>query len=52
VTQVDHGITPICFYEGVRGQRLKHLAELPKGKTVGWFQSSDSFKLKEISLST
>ena len=39
VTLVNNGITPICFYEGVWDQRLKYLAELPKGKTVGWFQS-------------
>lgn len=49
---MDHGITPICFCEGVCDQRLKYLTELPNGKTVGWFQSSDLFKLKEISLST
>ena len=48
VTLVDNGITPICFYEGVWDQRLKYLAELPKGKTVGWFQSSDIFKVKEV----
>ena len=35
-------------YEGTWDQRLKHLAELPKGKTAGLFQSSDIFKVKEI----
>ncbi len=45
---VDHGITPICFYEGVWDQRLTYLTELPKGKTVGWFQASDIFKVKEV----
>jgi hypothetical protein len=48
VTLVDNGITPIVFYEGCWDQRLEYLAELPKGKTVGWFQSSDIFKVKEI----
>ena len=48
VTLVNNGITPICFYEGVWDQRLKYLAELPKGKTVGWFQKSDIFKVKEV----
>jgi|WetSurMetagenome_2_1015567.scaffolds.fasta_scaffold50944_3 hypothetical protein len=48
VTLVNNGITPICFYEGVWDQRLKYLAELPKGKTVGWFQSSDIYKVKEV----
>jgi hypothetical protein len=48
VELVENGITPIVFYEGCWDQRLEHLAELPKGKTVGWFQSSDIFKVKEI----
>jgi uroporphyrinogen-III decarboxylase len=47
VRLVDNGIMPICFYEGVWDQRLTYLTELPKGKTVGWFQSSDIFKVKE-----
>ena len=45
---VNAGIMPFVFYEGVWDQRLKYLAELPKGKTVGWFQASDIFKTKEI----
>jgi uroporphyrinogen-III decarboxylase len=48
VTLVDNGIMPVVFYEGTWDQRLSHLAELPKGKTVGWFQSSDIYKVKEI----
>jgi hypothetical protein len=42
------GITPVVFYEGVWDQRLKYLAELPAGKTVGLFQRSDLFKVKEV----
>jgi uroporphyrinogen-III decarboxylase len=45
---VEEGIMPYVFYEGVWDQRLGHLAELPKGKTVGWFQRSNIFKVKEI----
>ena len=45
---VDNGITPVCFYEGVWNQRLSYLTELPKGKTVGWFQESDIFQVKEV----
>lgn len=45
---IDHGLTPFVFYEGVWDQRLHYLAELPKGKTVGMFQSSNIFKVKEI----
>lgn len=47
-TLVENGITPMVFYEGCWDQRLEHLAQLPKGKTVGWFQSSDIFKVKEV----
>ncbi len=45
---VDNGIMPYVFYEGVWDQRLKYLADLPKGKTAGWFQFSDIFKVKEV----
>jgi hypothetical protein len=45
---VEAGITPVVFYEGVWDQRLKYLRELPRGKTVGYFQASDIFKVKEI----
>ena len=45
---VEAGIMPMVFYEGTWDQRLKYLAELPKGKTAGLFQSSDIFKVKEI----
>jgi hypothetical protein len=45
---IDAGITPHVFYEGTWDQRLHYLAELPKGKSVGWFQTSDIFKVKEI----
>jgi uroporphyrinogen-III decarboxylase len=48
VTLVENGITPIVFYEGCWDQRLEYLAELPRGKTVGWFQSSDIFKVKDV----
>lgn len=47
VQLVDHGITPIVFWEGVWDQRLDYLSELPKGKTIGMFQGSDIFKVKE-----
>jgi hypothetical protein len=45
---VDAGIMPYVFYEGTWDQRLTYLAQLPKGKSAGWFQSSDIFKVKEI----
>ncbi len=42
------GITPLVFWEGAWDQRLHYLAELPKGKTVGMFQQSNIFKVKEV----
>lgn len=45
---VENDIIPFVFYEGVWDQRLKYLAELPKGKTAGLFQFSDIFKVKEV----
>jgi uroporphyrinogen-III decarboxylase len=45
---VEAGITPTVFWEGCFDQRLEYLAELPKGKSVGWFQNSDIFKVKEV----
>jgi uroporphyrinogen-III decarboxylase len=47
-TLVENDITPFVFYEGVWEQRLKYLAELPRGKTCGLFQFSDIFKVKEV----
>ena len=48
VALVENGLTPVVFYEGCWDKRLEYLAELPKGKTVGWFQASDIFRVKEI----
>jgi hypothetical protein len=45
---IDDGITPVVFFEGAWDKRLEYLAELPKGKVVGWFQKSDIFKVKEV----
>jgi uroporphyrinogen-III decarboxylase len=48
VRLVEHDLRPVVFYEGVWDQRLDYLADLPKGKTAGWFQRSDIFKVKEV----
>lgn len=45
---IDAGITPVCFYEGVWNKRLGYVADLPQGKTIGWFQRSDIFQVKEV----
>ena len=45
---IDNGQMTFAFYEGTWNQRLGYLAELPAQKTIGWFQSSDIFKVKEV----
>ncbi len=47
-TLVANDIRPYVFYEGVWDQRLTYLAGLPRGKTAGWFQFSDIFKVKDV----
>lgn len=44
----DAGIMPHILWEGNWDQRLHYLTELPKGKTIGWFQQSNIFKVKEM----
>jgi len=45
---IDAGVTPWVYYEGIWDERLQYLAELPKGKSVGFFQDTDLFKAKEV----
>ena len=45
---IDEGLTPFPFFEGDYTSRLEYLAELPKGKVLGLFDSSDPLKAKEI----
>jgi uroporphyrinogen-III decarboxylase len=45
---IERGVTPNLFYEGSYDQRLRYLRELPKGRTIGRFDRSDLFKVKEV----
>ncbi|MFH1123870.1 MAG: uroporphyrinogen decarboxylase family protein [Pseudomonadota bacterium] len=45
---VDEGLTPCPFFEGNYNSRLSYLTELPKGKVVGLFDTTDLFKAKDI----
>jgi len=45
---IGAGLIPSVFYEGIWDQRLHYLAELPKGKSIGRFEKSDMFKVKEV----
>ena len=44
---LDHGLVPCPFFEGDYTGRLKYLRELPKGKVLGLFDSTDIYKAKE-----
>ena len=45
---IEAGLTPCPFFEGDYNSRLKYLLELPKGKVLGYFDTSDIKKVKEI----
>ena len=45
---IEAGLTPCPFFEGDYTSRLEYLAELPKGKVLGHFDSSDINKVKEV----
>jgi hypothetical protein len=44
----EKGIIPGVFFEGNWTARLEYLLELPKGKVLGHFDSTDIFKAKEV----
>lgn len=45
---IDEGLVPCPFWEGCYDSRLECLAELPKGKVLGLFDTTDMKKAKEI----
>ncbi len=45
---IKRGIIPFMFFEGTWDQRLEYLADLPKGKILGWFDRTNLFRAKEI----
>lgn len=45
---VEKGIIPGIFFEGNWNARLEYLLELPKGKVLGHFDSTDIFKAKDV----
>lgn len=46
---IDNGLIPYVFYEGTWDrQRLELLTELPKGKSIGYFQDGDFAEIKAI----
>ena len=45
---VNTGLTPCIFFEGDYSRRLEYLLELPRGKVLGQFDSSDIKRTKEV----
>jgi hypothetical protein len=45
---IDAGLIPCPFFEGDYTSRLKYLLELPRGKALGYFDTSDIIRVKEI----
>jgi len=45
---VNAGLTPCIFFEGDYTSRLEYLLELPRGKVLGHFDSSDMVRVKEV----
>lgn len=43
---IDEGIVPQLFAEGGYNQRLEAISDLPKGKTVWWFDRTDMERAK------
>ncbi len=48
LTLIDEGLTPCPFFEGIHTERLEYYADLPKGKILGFFDSTDIYQAKEI----
>ena len=47
-TLVDSGLTPLIFFEGDYTSRLEYLLQLPKGKILGHFDTSDISRVKDV----
>jgi hypothetical protein len=45
---IDQGLSPCVFFNGDCTSRLEHLLELPRGKVLIHFESTDIFRAKEI----
>ena len=45
---IEGGCTPCIFFEGNYDQRIEYLFEIPKGKALAHFDSTDMFRAREI----
>ena len=44
---VNEGLVPLLFAEGAYNQRLEVISDIPKGKTLWWFDRTDMARAKE-----
>ena len=45
---IETGVVPCIFFEGNWTSRLEYLLELPRGKVLAHFDSTDIFRAKEV----
>ncbi len=45
---IEEGLTPMLMWEGDCTSRLEIIGDIPKGKAIYWFESTDIFKAKEV----
>jgi uroporphyrinogen-III decarboxylase len=45
---IDEGLTPCPFFEGRFDTRLEYLTDLPRGKVLAFFDSTNIFRAKDI----
>jgi len=44
---INEGFVPLLFAEGGYNSRLEVISDLPKGKTVWWFENTDMARAKQ-----
>jgi uroporphyrinogen-III decarboxylase len=44
----SHNLISLILFEGDWTRHLEYLKELPKGKSIAWFEKADLFKAKEV----
>ncbi len=45
---IDEGLVPMPLFEGENTSRLETICDIPRGKTIYWFEKIDLYKAREI----
>jgi hypothetical protein len=48
VAQIEAGVVPCVFWEGVCNSRLEIIGDIPPGKAIYWFEGTDLFRAKQV----